>query len=205
MATVLVAGFENRGEFRVWLRAGPHGEDHGEARVAQPFFAEVENVQTRCRRIDAEGGVADDESGVGRAEHGGQVGNHRLQFGFQVVDLFEENPGEHDRGSRGAVEREAANLPNGFFAEEQDAADGSATGDAEVGDGFEVLALGFNDGDEAGVGVLALQLIGAESGKVEAEFGLPGLGTVEETPDEGAGVEVTDSAQARPCRKCHYF
>jgi hypothetical protein len=115
-----------------------------------------------------------------------------------VVDLFEKNAGEHDRRSRGAVEREAANFSNRFLTEEQDAANGTAAGDAKVGDGFEVLALGFDDGYEAGVGVLALELVRANCGEVEAEFGLARLGAMQKAPDEGAGIEVTDRAQTRP-------
>jgi hypothetical protein len=122
-----------------------------------------------------------------------------------VVDLFEENAGEHDRGSRGAVERKAADFSNRFLAEEQDATDGPAAGDAEIGDGLEVLALGFDDGNEAGVGVLALELVRADGWEVETEFGLARLRTVEEAPDEGASVEVTDCAEARPFWRCHYF
>lgn len=194
MAAVFKARFEEGGKFGIHLWAAPHGEDHGEASVAEPLFAKVQHVKAGSGGIDAKGRIADDERGIGGAKHRSQIGNHRLPFGFQVVDLFEENPGEHDRRSRGAVERKAPDLPDGFLAEEKDAADGSAAGDAEIGDGLKVLALGLNDRDQAGVGVLIGEQVCANRGDVETEVGLARLRAVEQAPHEGASVEIADRA-----------
>ena len=150
---------------------------------------------------DAQGGVADDESSVGVGEHDGRVG-----IGFEKFrgDLPATGGEDFDQGlgaPRAAVERDAAGLADGDFADEQEAAHALLGGDGEVGEDGETNALahdalvfdGGNDGDVGGAGA---QGFGALRGDGEGEVVLAAQRAVGEAANERGRVEILHDGDA---------
>jgi len=78
-----------------------------------------------------EGGVADEEGGVGGREHGGRVGGEVEKGGVSLVEVLEEDAGIGDGAAAGGVGGQGADLleglvggkAGGIFDEQEDAAD----------------------------------------------------------------------------------
>jgi len=150
-----------------------------------------------------EGGIADEDGGVGVLEHGDGVGRGREEGGVGAEEFAEEDFGVGERAARGGVGCDGADRAEGVgrFDDELDGADFVERGDGAAWDDGEIGREG-GDGDEAEVGSGGEELVGAECGLgvVEAvalgESG--GERRVLEVPHEGSGVEEVDGGDAEP-------
>ncbi len=160
------------------LRAhGPYGRDPGKAGAGVPLFGEVVPAEGAGVGFDLgavleceQGGVADDESGVGMGEHCGHVGGGFGEFGMRTEEVVEENLSVGDGAARGDVggdglyvgERER------LLDDELDRAYAAEAGDGAAGDDAELGREG-GDGDEAEVGAAGEELGGALRGGGEVQ------------------------------------
>ncbi len=190
-----------------WAR-GPDGGDPGEAGAGVPLVGEVEPEEWAGDGFDVglvlageEGGVADEEGGVGVLKHGDGVGWAGKKGGRVTYELAEEDLGVGDGGAGGGVGGDGAEVFEGVWVldEEEDGADVVEGGDGAAGDDGEVWGEG-GDGDEAEVGFSGEEMLGAEGGLgvvkgvAGGEFG--GQGWVLEVPHERGGVEEVDGGDA---------
>jgi len=190
-----VGGQLRRDDFRA---GGPDGEDRGLFGEVPPFLDDVVDVQVAhtgntgsgaggepfgvgagCHFVfggdgDAQSGVADDEGRVRAGEHGGGVGIALEKFRCDLPAAGGEDFDQRLRATGAAVERDAAGLADGNFAEEQEATHALLAGDGQArenGEGhalaYDALVLdGGNDGDVGGAGA---QGFGALRGDGEGE------------------------------------
>ena len=141
---------------------GPEGEHEGEAGGGLPEVAEVVDVGAR----EPEGGVADDEGGLGAVDAGEPLAvGGRDELGVDAAG-GEQELDEQGGGARGAVEVDAGDLLEGDLGDEDDGEDGAAAADADLG---HDLPLGVGrvsaDGDEGHVALAGLEAAGALGGQ----------------------------------------
>lgn len=153
-----------------------------------------------------QGGIADEEGGVGCGEHGEWVGVVLGEGGVGIVEALEEETGVGGGAARGGVGGDGLDVPEGFgggkvagiFDEQEDAADLVEGGDGAAGNDGE-LGCELGDGDEAEVGGAGVQLAGAVGGRgvvdvvVRAELG---RGSVLEAVEERRGVQEGDGGDS---------
>lgn len=105
---------------------------------------------------EAESGIADQESGVGVLQHGGEIGLAFAECGRNFPVMRAEDFGERLRAAGAGVEGDGARLANRNFGDEQQAANAAFGGDREIGkngEAVDALVLdGGNDGDVGGAG-----------------------------------------------------
>jgi len=146
---------------------------------------------------DAQGSVADDQGGIGVVEHGNRIGVGFEKFGGNLPAAGGEDLDERLRAPGTAVERDAAGLADGHFAEEQEAADALLGSDGEPGeDGEAGNALVFDGGNDSDVDVAGAEGFGALRRYGEGEVVFVAQGTVGETANERGGVEVLHDGDA---------
>lgn len=185
--------------------AGPDGGDPGEVGAGVPLVGEVE-VLAGCAEglVDGgavfegeEGGVADEEGGVGLREHGDRVGGAGEEGGVGAEEVPEEDLGVGDGRSGGGVGGYGLDGFEGETGaeEEKDGADAVEGGNGAAGDDGEVGGEG-GDWDEAEGGSAREEVLGALGwgGVVKGVAGAEVVveGWVFEVPHEGGWVEEVD-------------
>src|SRR5216684_2574358 len=219
----IAGGQEVRGEFGGddFVAGGPDGEHGGLFGEVPPLLDDVVDVELRrvfelrdgggggagdpfaigagsdvAFRVngDAQGSIADDERGVG-------VGIGFEKFGGDLPAAGGEDFDEGLGGAGAAVERNAAGLADGHFADEQEAAHALLGGDGQAGEDGEADALahdalvldGGNDGDVGGAGAEGFS---AFRGDGEGEVVFAMQRAVGEAADERGGVEILHDGDA---------
>ena len=148
-----------------------------------------------------QGGVADEQGGVGVGEHGGKVGGVLEELGRGVEEVAEEHLGVGDRRAGGGVRGDRADLGEreGGFDDELDRSHAVQAGDGAAGHDAELGGEG-GDGDEAEVGTVLEEVARALGGGGEVDVVAlgegGGEGWVVEVPHEGRGVEEIDGRDA---------
>ena len=150
---------------------------------------------------DAQGGVTNDEGGIGVGEHGGGVRIGFEKFWGDLPAAGGEDFDERLGAAGAAVERDAAGLADGDFADVQEAAHALLGGDGEVGQDGETNALAhdalvFDRGNDGDVGGAGAQGFGTLRGDAEEEVVFALEGSVSETADERDGVEILHDGDA---------
>ena len=123
---------------------GPDRVDHRQAGPRLPLGAEVVVVQAvGLLPVGAQRVVADEQRGVGLAQHRGEVGRHLDVRGVGAPALLDEDAREHLRGARRVRERHGAagELLGGDLGEEQDRLHLAVGGDRDVGEQHEVVGV----------------------------------------------------------------
>ena len=186
----------------------PDGGYPGEAGAGVPLVSEVEPGAGADGLLDLglmlageEGGVADDEGGVGALEHGDRIGGVGQEVGAVHGELAKEKLRIGDRTAGGGVDGDGAEGLEGewLLDEEDDGADVVERGDGAAGDDGERRGEG-GDGDEAEVGLTGEELLSAKrwlgvvDGVTGGEVGV--VRRVFEVPHERGGVEEVDGGDA---------
>lgn len=155
-----------------------------------------------------EGGVADEDGGVGVVEHVVEVGAHGQELGVGVLPLVKEDAGVGDGGAAGCVCGDGANLAEWLAgaADEQQRADAGFGGDGAAGEHAQAGCGGERgDGDEADVGLAGGEAVGALGGEQVVDLVAlgerAGEGWVLEVPHEGRGIEEADGGDAQLGRR----
>ena len=177
---------------------GPDRENHRQARHFDPLAAEIVGVIWKTRGIDAQGGIADDECGVGRLQHGVKIRRLADEFRLRAVFPRENHARQFNGSARAGICGKRANLRRGARRDEQDAAHWAAAGDAGAGNGFEMLAGELERRHDADIGCAGSQMVRADGGDGKFQVEQIALRTMKHSPDEGSGVEVADRAHAGP-------
>ena len=190
---------------------GPEGGDPDGSGEGVPLVGEVEVEKAFAGAALAglaifervESGVADEQGGVGGAQHGFEVGGVLDEFGFDLPEAGEEDARVDGGGAGGGVEGDAAYAVDavGMAHDEKDGAHAVARGDGAAGDDGELGREGQGgDGDESDVGVGGGELRGAFGGGVGGEdvaFGEAlAVGLVLKAPHQGCGIEEADGGNA---------
>ena len=123
---------------------GPEGGDPDGSGEGVPLVGEVEVEEVFAGAALAglavfegeERGVADEEGGVGGAQHGVEVGGVLDEFRFDLPEAGEEDAGVGGRGAGGGVEGDATDAVDavGMAHDEKDGADAVARGNGAAGD-----------------------------------------------------------------------
>ena len=189
----------------------PDCRDEGEAGEGFPLVGEVVVDELFAGALEAvgtffegeQGGITDDDCGVGLVEHGVEVGGHGQEWDCRVLPLVEEDAGVGDGGAAGGV---CGNGAEGFkrlvgAADQEQGTDAALGGDGAAGQNAEAGRGGEGgDGDEADVGGSSGQALGAFGGghAVDLIFGSErGVeGRVFEVPHEGGWVQEADGGYA---------
>lgn len=189
----------------VLLAGGPDGEDEGQARPLLPHLAEVVDLEAEAWGVveaGAQGGVADEDGGVGLLHHRAEVGRAGVVVRGDAVPLGEQQFGEADRGAGGRAEGDpaAVELFQRELGDDHAGHDGPVAADRDVGEGDQAVGVleELDQGDRADVEVapdeLLGELLGGVLGQLQVEQG-PGAG---ESPVEGDAVEELDVADPGP-------
>ena len=150
-----------------------------------------------------EGGIADEDGGVGLLQHGAGVGQGGKEGGVGVEEFAEEDFGVGEGAARGGVGGDGfyGAQGMGFLNDELDGADFVERGDGAAGDDGE-RGRERRDGNEAEVGACGEEFVGTEGrlGVVErVALGEGGCeGWMFEVPHEGSGVEEVDGGDTEP-------
>ena len=173
----------------------------GKVVVDELFAGALESVGTFFE--GEQGGVTNDDGGVGLVEHGVEVGGHGQEWDCRVLPLVEEDAGVGDGGAAGGV---CGNGAEGFkrlvgAADQEQGTDAALGGDGAAGQNAEAGRGGEGgDGDEADVGGSSGQALGAFGGghAVDLIFGSERVveGRVFEVPHEGGWVQEADGGYA---------
>jgi len=187
---------------------GPDGGDPGQSGALIPLGGDVVPGAWAGFRFDVgaafegeQGGVADEQRGVGLGEHGDGIGGGRLEVRRGAEEVAEEHLCVGDRAARGGVGGDGADVfeAQRSFDDELDGADLAQGRDGAAGDDAQLGGEG-GDGDEAEVGTAGEELGGALRGRGEVEavaLGQLGVeGRVVEVPHERGGVEEVDGGYA---------
>jgi hypothetical protein len=94
-----------------WDRNAPDGGDEGKAGEGVPLFGEVVVDELFAGALEAvgalfegeQGGVADEDGGVGVVEHGVEVGGEGEEGDVGIAPLVKEDAGVGDGGAAGGV------------------------------------------------------------------------------------------------------
>ena len=190
---------------------GPEGGDPDGSGEGVPLVREVEIEEPLAGAALAgvaifegeKGGVADEESGVGRLQHRFKIGGVVEEGGLDLPEAREEDAGVGGRGARGGIESDATDAIEsvGMAHDEEDGADAVARGDGAAGDDGKRGREGeCGDGNESNVGNARGEFGGAFGGGVEGEavtLGEAGaVRFVVEGPHERGGIEEADGGDA---------
>ena len=186
----------------------PDGCDPGKAGACVPLVGEVDPLAGTDSQLDMlagferqQGGVADEQGGVGLLEHGDGIGRALNEGGMGAEEFAEEDFGVGERTARSSVRGDGANgfKSIGFFNDELDGADTVERSNSAAGDDGEVGGE-RSDGNEAEVGATAEEFVGAEGGfGVMEDVALSEFRRerwVLEVPHERRGVEKVDGGYA---------
>ena len=129
--------------------------------------------------------------------------HHVVKMGFESgyfrlnSKTFTENDaGELDGGSGTGIGGESCDVFPGDFGEQQDATDRAQAGDAHAGDDLEILTGDFGDRHETDFSEPGFDLLRAYSGNGQRQIDRLLLRSVEHSPDEGGGIQISDRADA---------
>ena len=159
-------GFGEAGGERL-RAAGPDCEDHGQAGHFTPFVPQIEAGEAQAVGFEAEGRVADDQSGVRGFEHRGQVGRHGNGYGLSAIAARENDAGQHGGGARTGIEGQGADAAGTGLGHH--AADGAVASDPGAGDDGQALAGGLDGRHDADVGRTRFQAGGAFRRQAEGQ------------------------------------
>jgi hypothetical protein len=194
------------------VRSTPDGGDEGQAGEGAPLVGQVVVDELFAGALEAvgaffegkEGGVADDDGGVGLVEHGVEVGGHGQEWNGGIAPLVEEDAGVGDGGAAGGVGGDGAEGREGLAgaADQEQGADTALGGDGAAGQNAEAGGGGEGgDGDEADVGGSGGEASGAFGGRhavdLIAEASWLVEGRMFEVPHEGRGIEEVDGGDAQ--------
>jgi hypothetical protein len=189
----------------------PDGGDEGQAGEGVPLLGQVVVDQLFAGALEAvgalfegqQGGVADEDGGVGAFEHGVEIGG-RAGKGRRDCPSGERGCGRGPGwcGWRCRRPRSAGMEPLAGAANQQQGAHAALGGDGAAGQNAQAGGGGQSgDGDEADVGRARSQARGALGGRhaidliAEGELGIERR--VLEVPHQGRGVEKADGGDAQ--------
>ena len=136
-----------------FLASGPDREDHGKAGHRDPFGAEIQSFKGQGGGIDAKGGVADEQGGVGLPQHFGEIGGMRENLRPDAELLGQDHLTQHGRGPRAGVRCQRADFLERNFRDQQDATHGAVAGDASAGEIVETLASHLDHRNDPDIGL----------------------------------------------------
>ena len=190
---------------------GPDGGDPDGSGEVVPLVGEVEVEELFAGAALAgfailegeQGGIADEEGGVGGLEHGFEVRGMFKEAGLNLPEAGKEDAGVGGRGAGGGVERNAGDAVDavGVTHDEDDGAYAVPGGDGAAGDNGEIGGEGeLRDGDESDVGLSRGEFGGALGGSVGGEVVALGeagaVGLVLEGPHQWSGIKEVNGGDA---------
>ena len=184
-----------------FLAPAPDREDHGQAGHGGPFAAQVERFKGKRGGIEAQGRVADDQRGVGFAQHGREVRGAGDQTRLDAKLLRQNHARQHHRSARRRIDRERLDPGHRNLGDQQNAAHRAVAGNPRAAEIFQLLARHLDHRDDADVGCAGGKLGRAIRGQGEAQIeSLAELGVrgMLDAPNQRYGIEVADRADARP-------
>lgn len=145
-------------------------------------------------RVKRQSRIPDNQCCICAFEHDRKIRRQRKDSRTASVAVGEYGSRQHHRCARARVRRERANASRLYFRDQQDAAHGSAAGNADRWYKLEPDPVQFGAGNQTDIRRSFRQPVRALCGDGEAEVEDPLLRTVHHAPDQRHSVQVADSA-----------